>query len=365
MKRSMLAALLMASLVALPPAPVAARSAAPAGAVRSATTTISIAPQEHGETAGESEDTHGKATDQETEKHAGGAAEHGDEEGAHAEEWGTDAMMHHIVDSHELEFGSIKVALPRVPPIQIGNFEIDMSPTKHVVFLWLATLLTILTVWIAARRATRTQEEGEAPKGMLNAFETFYVYLRDDVALANIGHGGEKYVPYVVTLFFFILFANLLGLVPFGATSTSNIMVTAALALISLVVVEAAGMSELGFKGWLGTIFYAPPGLHPVMRVVMLIIMTPVELIGKLAKPFALAVRLFANMTAGHFVILALLGLILTYGSFTRITGVAAISGSLLLGLFVMFLEIFVAFLQAYIFTALTAVFIGLIRHAH
>ena len=196
-------------------------------------------------------------------------------------------------------------------------------------------------------------------------FETFYVYLRDDVALANIGHGGEKYVPYVVTLFFFILFSNLLGLVPFGATSTSNIMVTAALALISLIVVEAAGMSELGFKGWLGTIFYAPKGLHPVMRVVMLIIMTPVELIGKLAKPFALAVRLFANMTAGHFVILALLGLILTYGSFTRITGVAAISGSLLLGLFVMFLEIFVAFLQAYIFTALTAVFIGLIRHAH
>jgi F-type H+-transporting ATPase subunit a len=84
-----------------------------------------------------------------------------------------------------------------------------------------------------------------------------------------------------------------------------------------------------------------------------------------LAKPFALAVRLFANMTAGHFVILALLGLILTYGSFTKATGIAAISGSLLLGLFVMFLEIFVAFLQAYIFTALTAVFIGLIRHAH
>jgi len=168
-----------------------------------------------------------------------------------------------------------------------------------------------------------------------------------------------------VTLFFFILFANLLGMVPFGATATSNIMVTAALALISLAVVEASGMSALGFKGWLGTIFYAPAGLHPIMRVVMLFIMTPVELIGKLAKPFALAVRLFANMTAGHFVILALLGLILTYGSFTKATGIAAISGSLLLGLFVMFLEIFVAFLQAYIFTALTAVFIGLIRHAH
>jgi F-type H+-transporting ATPase subunit a len=356
--------LLIASLVAIPPAPVDAHAVAPSGEVHSIASPVLIAPQDHGEpagapAAGQSEEG------QQGREHAADGSEHGDEEGAHSEEWGTDAMMHHIVDSHELEFGSVKVELPRVPPIQIGNLEVDMSPTKHVVFLWIATLLTILTVWFAARRATQTQAEGEAPKGMLNAFETFYVYLRDDVALANIGHGGEKYVPYVVTLFFFILFANLLGLVPFGATSTSNIMVTAALALISLVVVEAAGMSELGFKGWLGTIFYAPPGLHPVMRVVMLIIMTPVELIGKLAKPFALAVRLFANMTAGHFVILALLGLILTYGSFTRITGVAAISGSLLLGLFVMFLEIFVAFLQAYIFTALTAVFIGLIRHAH
>ena len=289
---------------------------------------------------------------------------HGAEEG-HAEEWGTEAMMHHIVDSHELEFGPVTVELPRWEPVQVGRFEIDMSPTKHVVFLWIATLLTILTVWFAARRASRTDPGEEAPGGMLNMFETFYVYLRDDVALANIGHGGERYVPYVVTLFFFILFANLLGLVPFGATATSNIMVTAALALISLFVVEAAGMSELGFRGWLKTIFYAPEGLHPVMKVVMLIIMTPVELIGKIAKPFALAVRPFANMTAGHFVLLALLGLILTYGSCTKLTGVAAIGGSLGLGLFVMFLEIFVAFLQAYIFTALTAVFIGLIRHAH
>ena len=360
----MVAPLLLAILMAAAPPPTAGRAAstAPSRVVTAddleSLDAAGMALQEHGAQQSAADD-HG---DQE---HAAAAESHGDDDASHSEEWGTDAMMHHIVDSHELEFGSIKVELPRVPPIRVGGLEIDMSPTKHVVFLWIATLLTILTVWFAARRASRAREDDEAPSGMLNAFETFYVYLRDDVALANIGHGGEKYVPYVVTLFFFILFANLLGLVPFGATSTSNIMVTAALALISLVVVEAAGMSELGFKGWLGTIFYAPPGLHPVMRVVMLIIMTPVELIGKLAKPFALAVRLFANMTAGHFVILALLGLILTYGSFTRITGVAAISGSLLLGLFVMFLEIFVAFLQAYIFTALTAVFIGLIRHAH
>ena len=112
----------------------------------------------------------------------------------------------------------------------------------------------------------------------------------------------------------------------------------------------------------MGTIFYVPPGLNPVMSAVMLVIMTPVELIGKLAKPFALAVRLFANMTAGHFVLLTLLGLIITYGSFVGAPGVVAIVGPILLGLFVMFLEIFVAFLQAYIFALLTAVFIGLIR---
>ncbi|MFO7588949.1 MAG: F0F1 ATP synthase subunit A [Gemmatimonadota bacterium] len=299
---------------------------------------------------------------------AGHAGEQGHAADAgHAEEWGTEAMMHHIVDARELEIFGRRIPLDplAVPPVRVAGLEIDLSPTKHVVFLWLAALLTILTVWTAARISFRTDHSRQAPSGPLNLFEALYVYLRDDVALANIGRGGERYVPYVVTLFFFILYANLLGLVPGGATATSNIMVTAAMALISLAVIEISGFLTLGARGYLGTIFYVPKGLHPAMQAVMLVIMTPVELIGKLAKPFALAVRLFANMTAGHFVILALLGLILTFGSFTKATGLAAIGGSLALGLFVMFLEIFVAFLQAYIFTALTAVFIGLIRHAH
>ncbi|MCL7971409.1 MAG: F0F1 ATP synthase subunit A [marine benthic group bacterium] len=284
----------------------------------------------------------------------------------HDEEWGTEAMMHHIVDAEALEFGPVVISLERlkVPPVELGGVKIDLSPTKHVIFLMLASLLTILTIGLAARRARRTDAGKEAPRGILNMFEAFYLYLRDDVALANIGHGGERFVPYVVTLFFFILYANLLGLIPFGASATGNISVTAALAIISLIVVEVAGYKALGAKGYLGTIFYIPKGIPVVMQVVMLIIMTPVELIGKLAKPFALAVRLFANMTAGHFVLLSLLGLIIVYGGLSA-TGVAAVTGSLGLGLFVMFLEIFVGFLQAYIFTALTAVFIGLIRHAH
>ncbi len=277
-------------------------------------------------------------------------------------------MIHHIVDDRVIDLGFTQIDLGGLsfPPIQVGPLTFDLSITRHVIFLFLASVLTIVTMWLAARKARQLEQGREAPGGLLNAIEAFYLYLRDEVAMATIGRGGERFVPFVIALFFFILYANLLGLVPWGATATSNIMVTAALAFISLVVIEWAGLRTLGPKGYLGTIFFVPKGLNPVMAGIMLVIMTPVELIGKLAKPFALAVRLFANMTAGHFVLLALLGLIITYGGFSQAAGVVAILGPIALGLFVMFLEIFVAFLQAYIFAMLTAVFIGLIRqHAH
>jgi len=302
---------------------------------------------------------------------AGAVQEHAAEAASHAQEWGTDAMIHHIVDAPawETPFGAVGL---EIPPFEVAGLTIDLSVTKHVIFLVFAMLLTILTMWVAARQAAKLDHGANAPRGLLNGIEAFYLYLRDEVAMVNIGHGGERFVPLVITLFFFILFANLLGLLPWGATATSNISVTAALAVTALFVIEVAGMRELGVKGYLGTIFYVPKGLNPIMAAIMLVIMTPVELIGKLAKPFALAVRLFANMTAGHFVILALIGLILTYGAGVtmagvgpKLTGGVAIVGALGLGLFVMFLEIFVAFLQAYIFAMLTAVFIGLIRHAH
>jgi F-type H+-transporting ATPase subunit a len=347
MKKLLIPVLLLAVVA---PAPVAA-SGVTASVYAPA---VRLAQDEH---AAQAEDEHAGQAEGE---HA--AQEH-DEDAEH-EEWGTAVMMHHITDAHEIEFFAWTIHLPEWPSVQIGSLQIDISPTKHTVFLWIATLLTILTVWTAARLFTREDQVHRAPKGFLNFFETFYIYLRDEVALSNIGHGGERFVPYVVTLFFFILYANLLGLVPFGATATSNIMVTGAMAIISLAIIEVAGFMTLGAGGYLRTIFYVPRGLPVWMVPVMLVIMTPVEIIGKLAKPFALAVRLFANMTAGHFVILALLGLILTYGGLSAI-GAVTIFGALALGLFVMFLEIFVAFLQAYIFTILTAVFIGLIRHAH
>jgi F-type H+-transporting ATPase subunit a len=157
---------------------------------------------------------------------------------------------------------------------------------------------------------------------------------------------------------------NLLGLVPWGGSATGNLSVTAALALLSFILIEISGMRALGFKGYLGTIFYAPHGMHPAGRAVMFVIMTPVEFMGKLTKPFALAIRLFANMTAGHTLILALGGLIFIFMNAVVVMGGVAVA-STVMGTAIMILEVFVAFLQAFIFAMLTAVFVGLIRHAH
>ena len=292
--------------------------------------------------------------------------------GGHAEEWGTEVMMHHVVDSNIWEFGPFgEIHLPEIPAFNIGGLEIDLSITKHVLFLVFAAVLTIVTMFIAARSTERLKGGEKAPGGVLNGIEAFYLYLRDDVVMANIGRGGERFVPLVITLFFFILYANLLGLIPFGATATGNIMVTAALAIIALVVIETAGFIALGPLGYAKTVFFLPPGLPGPLKPVTLLIMAPVELIAKFSKIMALAIRLFANMTAGHFVILAFMGLILTYGSmvgqglFGTTVGAATILGSMGLALFVMMLEIFIALLQAYIFAMLVSVFIGLIRHAH
>jgi F-type H+-transporting ATPase subunit a len=184
------------------------------------------------------------------------------------------------------------------------------------------------------------------------------LYIRQEVALPNLGPHGEAFVPFILTLFFFILTANLLGLLPFMATATSNIKVTATLALITFVVVELAGVRAQGI-GYLSTIFYWNKDLPIVMRVLMFFVMTPVEMIGKLTKPFALAIRLFANMTAGHIVVLALIGLIFSFKSYAIGLAPAAMTVA------IMMLELFVAFLQAYVFALLASVFIGQIREAH
>jgi len=268
-------------------------------------------------------------------------------------------IIHHIGNSREVETPFGVWHLPRWEPIHVGRVAIDVSPTKHTVFMVFAALIVALTFVLTGRAVARAQAGGRPPKGFAGAMEATALWIRQEVILPNVGHHGDGYVPYLLTVFFFILTMNLLGLMPWGSTATGNIAVTAALALVSFIAIEVAGMRSLGVKGYLNTIFYLPPGLPAAMKPVMLVIMTPVEIIGKLAKPFALAVRLFANMTAGHVLVLALIGLTFLFQSY--VVGVTAS----VLSTAVMLLELFVAFLQAFVFTLLTAVFIGLMRAEH
>jgi F-type H+-transporting ATPase subunit a len=274
-------------------------------------------------------------------------------------------IFEHTGDSKivELPFGLGEWHLPG--PWLIPGTHIDISPTKHVVFMILAAFLVFITIWYGGRQVARRHASGKAPRGLGAAVEAMVLFVRNDVAIASIGHGGEKFAPYILTLFFFILYCNLLGLFPWGAAATGNIAVTAGLALTAFVTVEVTGMRSLGAKGYLKTIVMVPPGMKGAGAVIMAIIMTPVEIIGKLVKPFALTLRLFANMTAGHFVILVLLGLIFVFGTAIAPIRYTVVVGSVALTLFMMFLEILVAFLQAYIFALLTSVFIGLMRHEH
>jgi F-type H+-transporting ATPase subunit a len=276
-------------------------------------------------------------------------------------------LMHHLADGHEIEvqlFGhGWLFHLPQWQPIHIGGFALDLSPTKHVVFAILSALI-VLAVFIPIARAMGGKYRDRAPHGFANAMEAMILFFRDEVVRRNIGHGADAYTPYILSLFFFILAMNLFGLVPWGASATGNLSVTGALALVSFVVIEVSGMMSLGVKGYARTIFYAPPGLHPVVQGIMLVILTPVEFLSKLTKPFALMIRLFANMTAGHTLVLSLLGMIFMFANLA--IGKFAIAGaSVAMVCAFLILEVFVAFLQAYVFAMLTAVFIGLIRHAH
>ena len=273
-------------------------------------------------------------------------------------------IPHHIANSHEVETPFGVWHLPRWEPIHIGGLTIDMSPTKHLVYMLLAAVLVALVFTLSARAIQAAQARGRPSKGFAGAMEATALYIRQEVILPNVGHHGEGYVPYLLTLFFFILAMNLLGLLPWGATATGNIAVTAALAVIAFLVIEVTGMQALGPVGYAKTIFYLPPGLPggiggSILKVVLVAVMTPIELIGKLAKPFALAVRLFANMTSGHVLVLALIGLTFLFQS------VAVGLGASVLATGVMLLEVFVAFLQAFVFTLLTSVFIGLMRAEH
>ena len=255
----------------------------------------------------------------------------------------TSWIMHHVLDARELDFSPFGVIhLP-----QIHLFGIDISITKHVVFMWLAVVILIVTFFIVAR----SYKKSLIPRGITNLTEVFIVFVRDEIARPTIGKGNEIFLPYLLTAFFFILTCNFLGLIPYGSTATSNIAVTATLATISFVVIQVGGMMKNGFFGYFkGMIPHGIPiWLLPIMFVV--------EILGLFTKPFALAIRLFANMTAGHIVILALLGLIIILHTYI------IVPVSIPFALFIYLLEIFFSLLQAYIFTMLSSLFIGMAVH--
>jgi F-type H+-transporting ATPase subunit a len=283
-----------------------------------------------------------------------------------------DIITPHITDGYHMEIPSLTYPFyqelclgrhigehgcgPLWDDIHIGPVTLNLSPTKHVVMLILVAIILSVTMLSVARAHARHTHASGHPKGFAGAIEAMILYLRNDVILPNVGHHGNGFVPYLLTAFFFILIANLLGMMPFGSTATGNISVTATLALMTFVVVEIAGMRALG-SHYLSTIFYWNKELALPMRLIMFLVMSPVELISKFTKPFALAIRLFANMTAGHIVLLAFIGLIFTFAS---VASVAPFFMAVVLSV----LELFVAFLQAFIFTLLSAVFIGQIREA-
>jgi F-type H+-transporting ATPase subunit a len=272
-----------------------------------------------------------------------------------------DIIMPHITDSRHVEYPCFKSVQEwacegAFPTWHIGG--LDITITKHVFFLFVAGALTLALLLGVASSHKRHSGTIGRPKGFGAGMEAVILYLRNEIYLPVLGgHGGERYVPFCLTLFFFIMMCNLIGLVPWGSTPTGNIAVTGTLAVITFIVVEIAGMRALG-KGYLGTIIYWPHDMPVGLKLPLTFILTPVELVGKFTKPFALTIRLFANMMAGHVIILALIGLIFMFGW-------AVAFGSVPMALFIMGLEIIVAAIQAFIFSLLAAVFIGQIRAAH
>jgi len=228
----------------------------------------------------------------------------------------------------------------------IGNTAVYL--TTHSLMMLIASALLLGLLMVARYQSLSVgRKTAFAPRGWANVFEVFIVYIRDEIVRPNLGHAGDKYLPYFLTLFFFILFCNLLGMVPFGATATGNIAVTAGMALTTFLMINISGVVELGFGHYLHT--FIPPGL-PFWLVPLMFV---IEVLGLFTKSFALCIRLFANMIAGHIVILAFMGLIFIFHSIL----IAPISVAAAVGLGL--LELFVAFLQAYVFTLLTAVFVG------
>lgn len=223
----------------------------------------------------------------------------------------------------------------------------DISITKTVLMLFINAAIMILIFTAVARGYKKNI--GKAPKGIQSFFEPIIIYLRDEVIKPNIGPKYEKYLPYLLSLFFFIWFGNLLGLLPGAANLTGNIAVTSVLAGATFLIVNFSGN-----KQYWGHIFKTPGVPLPLLPIIV-----PVEIIGIITKPVSLLVRLFVAITAGHIVILSLIGLTFIFHSW-----IVGIGGTLIV-LFVSLIELLVATIQAYVFTMFSALYIGMAVAEH
>ncbi|NIT61825.1 MAG: F0F1 ATP synthase subunit A [Aliifodinibius sp.] len=294
-----------------------------------------------------------------------------------------------VVDHHELAVLGYYVPLPRIflvegdwfvyssteSAIESGEFEkkdgtlvpangaeitMDFSITSHLMYVWFGLILTVWITVAMARKYKQGVGRKTEPKGWFqNLFEIVFVFVRDDIAKQNISDSKyQKFVPYLFTVFIGISFMNLFGLLPWGATATADITVTGVLAAFTFFITQWNGSKD----HWEHVFWF--PGVPGWMRIIL----TPIEIIGLFTKPFALAVRLFANMLSGKIMIICILGLIFIFadlfGSFAGI-GMSLFAVPLTVALYV--LKAFVGLLQAYIFTLLSAVFIGMAaeEHAH
>ena len=257
----------------------------------------------------------------------------GEEEGI------ADVIMHHIANS--------EVHLPAWLEPYLHSTVETFGISKAVLMMLIASATLIVLMGIFLRRPRGGQE---APSGMTNALEMLVVFVRDEIAIGNMGSKwGRRFTPFLLTLFFFILTCNLLGMVPGGFTATSNLNVTGALAVMSFLTFVVTGMIALGPVGYFKHM--VPEGTPLAIAPVVILL----EIISMLVRPIALMIRLGANMTAGHIVILIILGFIFLFQS------VAVSAVSVPLAAAIMLLEIIVAFIQAYVFTLLTALYVGML----
>jgi F-type H+-transporting ATPase subunit a len=255
-------------------------------------------------------------------------------------------IVHHIQNSSEWNLFGYHLHLPQFEPIPVFGMTIDLSITNHVVMLWIAALLVILLFKFSFKKNQLV------PGGFGTLLESLVLFIRDEVAIASLGEKeGRRFMPLIGTFFFFILTCNLLGIIPTFSTATGNINVTAALAMITFIAGQFFGMKQNGVLGYFKSL--VPSGVPFWLLPLMFVI----EIMGLMAKHFALIIRLFANMIAGHIVFFAFLSLIIIFKNFLLVPF------SVGLAIFADLLEILVAFIQAYVFTILSTLFIGMAVH--